>query len=131
MIRLAMLMSIILLTIFHDVSVKPGQCEETCPLIVTEWSPKIEEIYTRRPNITAVFKSECGVDIDISSIQMIVDGEMITPKKSGGGSEVTVTFIPYLDVYDECEVTVRAQDGNGKKAEKAWIFEVPYWVGDF
>jgi len=105
--------------------------DETCPPEVTDWSPKIEEIYTRRPTITATFRSDCGTDIDISSIQMVVDSEEAYPEISGGGSEVTVAFKPYLDLFYDCEVTVRVQDVNGQTAEKTWSFEVPYWVGQF
>ena len=103
----------------------------TCAPEVTDWSPKIEEIYTRRPTITATFRSDCGTDIDISSIQMVVDSEEAYPEISGGGSEVTVAFKPYLDLFYDCEVTVRVQDVNGQTAEKTWSFEVPYWVGQF
>ena len=99
-----------------------------CAPEVTDWAPKIEETKTRLPTITATIQSKCGVDIDISTIKMVVDNETVYPKVSGSGSSVTLAFVPYLGLMEECYVTVSAQDANGQTVEKDWMFEVPYWV---
>jgi len=120
-----------LLAGYATVSSIAADKDVTCAPEVTDWSPKIEEIKTRRPTITATFKSKCGVDIDVSTIQMVVDDETVYPEISGSGSGVTLAFVPYLGLLEECNVTVSAQDVNGQKAEKTWMFEVPYWVQEF
>ena len=120
-----------LLVVCATESSKAGEKDKTCSPEITDWSPKIEEIYTRRPIITVTFRSDCGTNIDISSIKMIVDKEEAYPEISGGGSEVKIAFQPYLELSYDCTVTVSVQDVNGQKVEKTWMFEVPYWVGQF
>ena len=102
-----------------------------CAPEVTDWAPKIEEIKTRLPTITATIESKCGVAIDISTIKMVVDDETVFPKVTGSGPKVTLAFVPFLGLMEECNVEVSAKDANGQVAEKIWMFEVPYWVQEF
>ena len=127
MIRLALFTSLVFLIIFSGNNVQPGLCEEKCPLVVTDWTPK-GTIEYGRPTISAHFKSECGIDIDISSIEMLLEGSPVPFKVSGKGSEVTVSYTPEEDQEMDIRypVTVRARDVKGNKVEKKWRYYHPF-----
>ena len=103
-----------------------------CTLDVTDWSPITEHVTSRYPTITATFKSSCGANINLSSIEMRVDGSPVALTVIGSGSEIRITYTPTLPLYgyaNVVEVTVRARDVNGVIGELTWQFEIPYFYG--
>jgi hypothetical protein len=61
---------------------------------------------------------------------MLFNEKLITHsiKANESGSEVTVSYKPYNDLYDIYDVVVSGSDENGNTLEKKWTFEVPYWL---
>jgi len=101
-------------------------------LDVTDCSPITEHVTSRYPTLTATFRSSYGAAIDISSIEMRVDGSLVAPTVIGSGSEIRITYTPTLPLYgyaNVVEVTVRARDVNGVIGELTWQFEIPYYYG--
>jgi len=82
-----------------------------------------------RPIISATFTSPCGDDIDVSSIEMFLDSDDVTPIITGNGSEVTVTYTPAYDLENLTTfvVEVSALDVNGVSGEATWEFDTAYF----
>ena len=99
-----------------------------CSFAATAWQPMGIAPHAR-PTISATFKSQCGAEIDISSLEMYLDYEKVTPTVSGSGSEVTITYEPPADLVDweqdaTHSVRVLVQDVYGTEGEKSWDFVV-------
>ncbi|MBW1860954.1 MAG: hypothetical protein JRJ02_01090 [Deltaproteobacteria bacterium] len=128
MIKLAMFTSLFFLIMSIVIGGNPGLCEEKCPLVVTDLSPK-SEAHSTRPTITTTFRSTCGSDIDQSTIEIHLNGSSPLPHTvTGSGSEVTVSYTPEFPFEEDAlhTVTVRAQDVNGVLVEKTWDFSLPF-----
>ena len=119
--------SLILLVIFLSLNGTPGFCQDKCPLVVTDWSPQ-GTIDEDRPLVSATFKSQCGADIDATSIQMLFQGSPVPHAVSGRGAEMKASYTPESDLkYDiRYNVTVRARDVQGNSAEYSWRFYLPF-----
>jgi hypothetical protein len=100
----------------------------TCSPEVTDWEPKLDAEPVPGVIIFATITSACGVDIDQSSIRMTLNDAPISPTLSGGGSEVTATYIvPFgLPTYENSTVSVTAEDVNGASVTKTWSFFVTF-----
>ena len=119
--------TLILLGVFLVLDVGAGLCQDKCPLVVTDWSPQ-GTIDEDRPLVSATFKSQCGADIDATSIQMLFQGSPVPHAVSGRGAEMKASYTPESDLkYDiRYNVTVRARDVQGNSAEYSWRFYLPF-----
>jgi hypothetical protein len=98
---------------------------ESCDPEFTDWKPRgFSE--TARPNIYIVAKSPCGAEIDISSVEMLVDDSPVEPTVEGTGSEVTFRYTPTSLLEEEADhsVMIRLKGKDGKVVENEWVF----WV---
>jgi hypothetical protein len=94
-------------------------------LIVSDHGPQGFDD-TGVPDITAVFTSKEGINIDITSIKMLVDDEEVDYTVEGKGSVVKVIYTPYsmLEQQADHEIVVTAKDVKGNTVKKSWVF----WV---
>jgi hypothetical protein len=106
---------------------RPALSEEKCPLEVVDWSPQ-GTIEDQNPTISATFRSACGANIEVSSIQMLLEGSPVSHALNGSGSEVTATYTPESELTMDVryKVTVSARDVNGSAVEKKWLFYLPF-----
>ena len=128
MTRRTMFTGLFFLLIFYGLGINSGMCEDKCPLVITDWSPKSEADSTT-PIITTTFSSTCGSNIDKSTIEIrLNDSSPLPHKVTGSGSKVTVSYTPDSPFEEDAlhTVTVRAQDANGKLVEKTWDFSLPF-----
>jgi hypothetical protein len=95
-------------------------------LVIENESP-VGTISIRRPTISANIKSSCSnVDIEKSTIRMVLDGSVVRHTLQGNGSEVQVSYTPNYDLNEgEHTVTVSVFAVNGvSTAEKSWTFVI-------
>ena len=99
---------------------------EECPIEVTNMAPD-GFADTSRPAISATLTSKCGNDIDIKSVEIVLNDEVVPSEVSGSGSTVSVKFAPDWNLAQEADhfVKVRAKDSKGTTVEKEWSF----WLG--
>lgn len=99
---------------------------QECAVTVPEWAPR-GSANTARPRISATLTSTCGSAIDLASVRMTVDKQVVTPTTDGTGAAVTVIYVPTSALLEEADhtVTVRAQDEKGVAGEWTWTFHVP------
>jgi hypothetical protein len=128
MIRHAMFTCLIFLVISYSIEDNLGLCEEECPLLVSNLSPTGEIKPEVQPTISATLKSSCSADIDLSSIEMLLNGTPVAYTLIGSGSEVTVNYAPDNLIEDSThKIIVRAKDVKGRTAEKTWEFYRLFW----
>jgi len=92
---------------------------------ITNESPT-GEISNKRPKISATIKS-CNHEIDLSSIQMTLDGSLVEHTVNEDKiEEVKISYAPDYDLDDgEHTVTVNASTADGLEAkEKEWTFSI-------
>ena len=76
-----------------------------------------------RPNIYATFTSPSEIDINASSIQIVVNGHDVT--SSSTRSRTFITYSPGVDYPDgPVNVTVKVADAAGNTASRSWTFTV-------
>ena len=94
-------------------------------LIVSDHGPQGFDD-TGYPDITAIFTSQEGIDIDIKSIKMLVDDEEVEYTVDGKGAVIKITYTPsiMLEQQADHEIIVSAKDAKGNTVKKSWIF----WV---
>ena len=82
---------------------------------------------TTRPVISATLLSKCGNDIDIGSIELLINDEAVPVEVNGSGSKVSVKHALKWSLAQSSDhyVTVRAKDKEGNAVEKEWAF----WLG--
>jgi hypothetical protein len=107
-----------------------SRVDQGCAPELTDWGPT-EDSPENRPTITATISSPCGDAIDPSSIEMYVDDSLVSHELSGSGSEVTVSYMPFLEFPMETwhTVTVQARDASGESVEHSWEFYVCHYYG--
>lgn len=95
--------------------------------VITDASP-IGTITNKRPTIQARVYSPDGIDIDLSSVMMTLDGLIVSHSVDPflGGPDIIISYVPNVDlVSGQHSVTVNATDVNGLAAEeKVWIFNI-------
>jgi len=95
----------------------------TPPSIVDVAPPAGQTVNTSRPNVYATFISPSQVDINQSSIQLVVNGRDVTA--SATRSPTFITYTPGLDYPDgPVTVTVRVADAAGNAASRTWTFTI-------
>ena len=82
---------------------------------------------TTRPELSATLSSKCGNDIDIESVEMLLNDEVVPSKVTGSGAKVSVKCVPDWSLAQSSDhyVMVRAKDKQGNTVEKEWSF----WLG--
>ena len=108
------------------ISVPFDATAEECPIEVTEMVPDGFAESTR-PVLSATLTSKCGNDIDVASVELILNDEVYPAEVTGSGSKITVKFLPDWNLAQESDhfVMVRAKDKKGTTVEKEWSF----WLG--
>ena len=99
---------------------------EECPIEVTKMAPD-GFAETTRPVLSATLTSKCGNEIDLGSVELILNDEVYPAEINGSGSKITVSFSPDWNLAQESDhfVMVRAKDKKGTTVEKEWSF----WLG--
>jgi len=107
-------------------SVPVNAVAEECPIEVTDIAPD-GFADTSRPVLSATLTSKCGNDIDVDSVQILLNDEAVPAEVSGTGSSISVAFHPDWNLAQEADhfVMVRAKDKKGTTVEKEWSF----WLG--
>jgi len=99
-----------------------------CVIIMDERPTGI--IQEKRPMITTRLKSTIGVEIDLSTIQMVLDGHIVPHTVFGSGPEARIRYAPDHDLKEgEHAVIVEGSDVNGVMAEKTWTFIMSILAG--
>ena len=95
----------------------------TPPAIVDVAPPGGQIVNTSRPNVYATFNSPGEVGINLSSIQVVVNGRDVTA--SATRSPTFITYAPGIDYPDgQVTVTVRVSDAAGNAASRSWSFTI-------
>ena len=76
--------------------------------------------------ISATLSSKCGNDIDIESVEILINDEAVPGEVTGSGAKVSVkhTLDWNLAQSSDHYVMVRARDKKGNTVEKEWSFYV-------
>ena len=121
---------VVFLSVFMTVSGLAGMFfnvnAEECSIEVTDMVPD-GFADTSRPVLAASLTSKRGNDIDVKSVQILLNDEVYPAEISGSGSRISVKFAPDWNLAQESDhfVMVRAKDKKGNKIEKEWSF----WLG--
>ncbi|HTV73683.1 MAG TPA: stalk domain-containing protein [Candidatus Acidoferrales bacterium] len=96
----------------------------TTPPQVTEVAPPPgQTVNNTRPSIYATFVSPGDLDINSSSITLLVNGHDVTASATRAGT--FITYSPGVDLpQGEIHVTVRVADAAGNVGERSWSFIV-------
>jgi hypothetical protein len=96
----------------------------TTPPQVTEVAPPPgQAVNNTRPSIYATFVSPGDLDINSSSITLLVNGHDVTA--SATRAATFITYSPGVDLPEgEIHVTVRVADAAGNVGERSWSFIV-------
>ena len=95
------------------------------PPVFLEYAP-IGTISSHRPNISVRVKTFCENSIDLSSIRLKLDSNIVSHNSAViDGSEVDVSFTPQQDLSPgKHVVNIEASDANGRADTFTWEFEV-------
>jgi len=82
---------------------------------------------TARPELSATLSSKCGNDIDIESVEILLNDEVVPGEVTGSGAKVSVKYDPEWSLAQVSDhyVMVRAKDKEGNTVEEEWSF----WLG--
>lgn len=96
----------------------------TTPPQVTQVAPPPgQTVNNTRPSIYATFTSPGDLDINESSIALLVNGHDVTASATRAGT--FITYSPGVDLpAGETHVTVRVADAAGNVGERSWSFTV-------
>ena len=97
-----------------------------CSIEVTDIAPDGFADNTR-PELSATVSSKCGNDIDIESVELLLNDEVVPGEVTGSGAKVSVSYIPETGLAQVSDhyVMVRAKDKEGNTVEEEWSF----WLG--
>jgi hypothetical protein len=100
--------------------------EADCSIEVTDMLPD-GLADTTRPELSATLSSKCGNDIDIESVEILLNDEVVPSKVTGRGAKVSVKCVPDWSLAQSSDhyVMVRAKDKEGNTVEEEWSF----WLG--
>ncbi len=100
--------------------------EPDCSIEVTHMLPD-GLADTTRPELSATLSSKCGNDIDIESVEILLNDEVVPSEVTGRGAKVSVKCVPNWSLAQSSDhyVMVRAKDKKGNTVEKEWSF----WLG--
>ena len=97
-----------------------------CSIEVTDIAPD-GFADTTRPVLSATLSSKCGNDIDVESVEMLLNEEVVPCEITVKGTKVSVEYLPEWSLAQSSDhyVAVRAKDKKGNTVEKEWSF----WLG--
>ena len=109
-----------------SVDPKPvGSKPVDCSMEVTNMLPE-GFADTTRPLISAAISSKCGNDIDIESVEMLINDEAVQAEVTGTGAKLSVKHALDWNLAQNSDhyVMIRARDKKGNAVEKEWSFYV-------
>ncbi len=76
--------------------------EADCSIEVTDMVPDGFADITR-PVLSTTLSSKCGNDIDIESVEMLLNDEVVPSEVTGSGAKVPVTMVhpPFIETYQD------------------------------
>ena len=109
-----------------DLKVVDDSKAADCTIEVTDMVPD-GFADTTRPELSATLSSKCGNDIDIESVELLLNDEVVPGEVTGSGAKVSVKYIPETGLAQVSDhyVMVRAKDKEGNTVEEEWSF----WLG--
>jgi hypothetical protein len=96
-----------------------------CSIVVTNMLPE-GFADTTRPVISAALSSKCGNNIDLESIEILVNDEAVQVEATSSGGKISVEHTLEWNLAQNSDhyIMIRAKDKKGNSVEKEWSFYV-------